>query len=196
MADAPFVGILLAAGKGVRYDPSGRVNKLLQPLSDGTPIVVTAARRLRQAGLDVIAVVRSRHDAVAGHLAAEGCRVVECVNAAEGMGASLACGVRAASDHSRGYLIALADMPYVGVATLRALIDAVGQGAEIAAPAHEGRRGNPVAFGARHRADLLLLGGDAGGRGLLKRFPVTEIQVADTGIFQDVDRPEDLHAAC
>lgn len=188
----PFIGILLAAGKGVRFDSTGDANKLLQPLADGTSVAVATARRLLMAGVQVIAVVRSERDGVADCLRAEGCRIVECLDAAEGMGASLACGVRAASEASPGYLIALADMPFVEASTLAALVDAVSRGAGIAAPVRDGRRGNPVAFSAGYRAALLGLGGDTGGRDLLRRFPVHEVEVADAGIFRDVDRPEDL----
>jgi molybdenum cofactor cytidylyltransferase len=42
-AAAP-VGILLAAGRGRRFDPAGLRNKLLQPLADGEPVVVASAR--------------------------------------------------------------------------------------------------------------------------------------------------------
>jgi molybdenum cofactor cytidylyltransferase len=39
---------------------------------------------------------------------------------------------------------------------------------------------------------LLALGGDEGARRLLKLHPVTEVEVDDPGIFQDVDLPADL----
>ncbi|HEV7816123.1 MAG TPA: nucleotidyltransferase family protein, partial [Janthinobacterium sp.] len=38
------VGILLAAGRGRRFDPSGLQNKLLQPLAQGEPVVAASAR--------------------------------------------------------------------------------------------------------------------------------------------------------
>jgi len=39
-----IVGILLAAGRGVRFDPSGHVHKLLAALPGGTvPLAVAAA---------------------------------------------------------------------------------------------------------------------------------------------------------
>ncbi|MGV7246924.1 molybdopterin-guanine dinucleotide biosynthesis protein MobA, partial [Caballeronia sp. M23-90] len=42
-------GILLAAGYGSRFDPSGLHNKLLATLPDGTPVVFQSARRLLSA---------------------------------------------------------------------------------------------------------------------------------------------------
>lgn len=185
------IGILLAAGQGRRFDPSGQRNKLLQPLACGRPVAAAAARTLVAATGSAIAVVPPGGDALARVLRDAGCRTVVCPDAAQGMGASLVCGLRAAGP-ADGFLIALADMPYARPETLAALADAVARGAGIAVPVCEGRRGNPVAFGALHLPRLLQLGGDEGARKLLKAFPVQEIEVQDPGIFRDVDRPEDL----
>ena len=57
MHKRPVVGVLLAAGRGSRFDPAGVANKLLATLPDGTPVAVQAARHLRQALGDVVAVV-------------------------------------------------------------------------------------------------------------------------------------------
>jgi molybdenum cofactor cytidylyltransferase len=88
--------------------------------------------------------------------------------------------------------VALGDMPYVDVSTLQALAAALAAGADIAAPVLDGRRGNPVGFGAVHLESLLALRGDAGARRLLQACPVTDIAVRDPGIFRDVDTPADL----
>ncbi|MGD7313419.1 molybdopterin-guanine dinucleotide biosynthesis protein MobA, partial [Ralstonia pseudosolanacearum] len=42
MRRSPVVGVLLAAGRGSRFDPDGTVNKLLAALPDGTPVAVQA----------------------------------------------------------------------------------------------------------------------------------------------------------
>jgi molybdenum cofactor cytidylyltransferase len=39
---------------------------------------------------------------------------------------------------------------------------------------------------------LLALEGDEGARSILKQRPVTEVEVDDPGIFQDIDQPADL----
>jgi molybdenum cofactor cytidylyltransferase len=88
--------------------------------------------------------------------------------------------------------VALGDMPYVEVSTLRALADALAAGAGIAAPVLDGRRGNPVGFSAIYLDTLLALRGDEGARRLLQSCPVTEVPVADPGIFRDIDTPADL----
>lgn len=184
------VGILLAAGRGRRFDPSGQRNKLLQPLVGGEPVVVASARSLLAVLPKVIAVVRD--DDVATLLRAAGCDVTVCTDADQGMARSLVHAVRHSLPAARSWLIALGDMPHVSEATIWALSDAVARGAAIAAPVAAGRRGNPVAFGHACLDDLLALEGDQGARGVLKLHPVTEVPVDDPGIFADIDQPSDL----
>jgi molybdenum cofactor cytidylyltransferase len=85
---------------------------------------------------------------VADALRALGCEVTLCAEADSGMAASLVHAIAHSLPQADAWLVALGDMPYVAPATLRALLDALEEGADIAAPVFEGRRGNPVAFGA------------------------------------------------
>ncbi|GAB3389581.1 nucleotidyltransferase family protein [Massilia agri] len=190
---AALTGILLAAGRGRRFDPAGARNKLLQTLPGGEPVVAASARHLLSCLPRVIAVVAPSDGGVGDILGALGCEVTVCPDADTGMGASLVHALRHAPV-SEGWLVALGDMPFVADSTLAALRDAVLNGAGIAVPVHEGRRGNPVAFGACHREALLGLGGDQGARRLLQAHSVTEILVPDPGILRDIDTPSDLPA--
>lgn len=192
---AHLAGILLAAGRGRRFDPAGTRNKLLQPL-DGEPVVVASARTLLAAVPRVIAVVPPLDAGVGARLAALGCDVTVCPDADSGMAASLTHAIRhSLALQPQAWLVALGDMPWVDPATLRRLADALAAGAGIAAPVMEGRRGNPVGFGAVHLDALLALRGDEGARRLLQTYPVTEVPVDDPGIFRDVDVPGDLTGA-
>jgi molybdenum cofactor cytidylyltransferase len=190
---ATLTGILLAAGRGRRFDPAGSRNKLLQPLPGGDPVVVASARLLLSCMPRVVAVVAPDDGGVGELLRALGCDVTVCPDADTGMGASLVHAVRH-SLPAEGWLVALGDMPYVEASTLNALVEAVQAGAGIAVPVHGGRRGNPVAFAACHRDALLGLGGDQGGRRLLQAHPVREVAVPDPGILRDIDTPADLLA--
>lgn len=185
----PPIGILLAAGRGRRFDPTGQRNKLLQPLANGEPVAVASARMLLAVLPKVIAVVRDED--VASLLRATGCDVTICPDADEGMARSLVHALRH-SLPAQSWLIALGDMPHVREATIKALADAVARGAAIAAPVSAGRRGNPVAFGHACLPDLLALEGDQGARGVLALHPVTLVDVDDPGIFADIDQPSDL----
>jgi molybdenum cofactor cytidylyltransferase len=192
--DAP-VGILLAAGRGRRFDPVGQRNKLLQPLTGGDTVVEASARKLLAVAARVVAVVAPDDGGVGARLSALGCDVTVCPDADSGMAASLTHALRhalASAPAPRSWLVALGDMPYVDVLTLRALADALAAGAGIAVPVVDGRRGNPVGFGAVHLDALLALRGDAGARRLLQIFPVTEVPVPDPGILRDIDVSGDL----
>ncbi|MBL8436492.1 MAG: nucleotidyltransferase family protein [Zoogloea sp.] len=188
---ARIVGLLLAAGQGRRFGG----DKLLQPLADGTPVAVAAARALKAACVDSIAVLRPEQDALASLLEAEGLRVVRCAAARSGMGHSLAAGVAASRD-AHGWLVALADMPCIRVATLQAVAELIGGGAALAAPRYAERRGHPVGFASRWRDALLALEGDEGARAILQqsRFLLHVLETDDPGVLQDVDSPADLAA--
>lgn len=194
MSSDRFVAILLAAGKGVRFDRSGAQNKLMQLLENGDTVAVAAARNLLAVLPSVQAVVRPGADALAAQLRALGCAVTECPSAEAGMGASLVFALTQ-TRNATGWLIALADMPHVQPATIAALIQAIADGADIAVPTCEGRRGNPVAFSRLHLSRLLELSGDQGARTLLQTFAVVEVPVDDPGIHRDIDTVDDLKRA-
>jgi len=109
-----IVGILLAAGTGTRFGG----DKLLFPLADGTPVGVQAARNLLSGVDHGVAVLRPSDRQLAHLLEAEGMQVAFCPGAETGMGTSLAFGVTAAQDED-GWLIALADMPFIQHDTIR-----------------------------------------------------------------------------
>lgn len=185
------VGILLCAGRGARFDPTGATSKLLAALPGGETVGGASARHLRTILPNVIAVVRPGDDALAAAMRSAGCDVLVCPDAQLGMAASLKCAVRS-RPAPFGWIVALGDMPYVLPSTVQALWDALADGASIAAPAFGGRRGNPVGFAPEHRAALLALEGDQGARGLLAAHPVTLVAVDDPGILRDIDEPGDL----
>ena len=190
------VGILLAAGRGSRFGG----DKLVAPLRTaargvpaGIPLGVAAARNLVAALPESVAVVRPGDAALSRLLVTTGVRVVECASADDGMGASLACGVAAAAD-ADAWVVALADMPWIDPATIVKVADALRAGANIAAPVLRGQRGHPVGFSRRHYAALAALTGDEGARNVMasNAADVVPIDIADTGILVDVDRPQDL----
>jgi molybdenum cofactor cytidylyltransferase len=183
------VAILLAAGSATRFGS----DKLLHRLPHGVPIAVQSARHLR-AGFagKVIAVIRPEAGELGELLRAEGCEVLRCEQAAEGMGASLACGVRAAA--ADGYLVALADMPFIRASSVEAVHDALQKGAPLAAPYFRARRGHPVAIAARFRDELAALRGDQGARHVISRYAseIVKVPVGDPAVLRDIDTPGDL----
>ena len=184
------VAILLAAGSATRFGS----DKLLHPLPHEVPIAIQAARHLRIAFEEnVLAVVRPEAKELSDLLRREGCQVVVCENAAEGMGASLACAVRAAGD-AEGFVIALADMPFIRSSTIAAVRDALAAGAPLVAPYFRARRGHPVGIGAKFRTELEALRGDEGAKGIIaaNQTSLLKIPVGDPGVLRDIDTPRDL----
>jgi molybdenum cofactor cytidylyltransferase len=187
MPSRPIVGILLAAGSARRFGGE----KLAARLGDATPLGVAALASLVPAVDAVVAVVRPGDAALAGALSARGARISACPEADEGMGASLAWGVRAAPV-AAGWVIALADMPWVQPQTVAAVVAALRSGAAIAAPEYRGQRGHPVGFAAVHYPQLAALSGDEGAKRLLAAGPVSLVATEDPGVLRDVDTPADL----
>lgn len=185
-------GILLAAGSGRRFG----TDKRWHCLADGRPMLLHAAERLAAACPTSVAVVRPDDARVVELLAPTGLRCVVSPRADEGMGYSLAAGVAASlvsaasAAPAGGWLVALADMPFIAPASFAAVIDALGRGARIARPVYGGEPGHPVGFAAAYREALLALHGDEGGKAILRHDPaaVCACPVEDPGVVQDIDR--------
>jgi molybdenum cofactor cytidylyltransferase len=186
------VGILLAAGRGERFGGDKlRARLRSDPLAASVGVV--ACRNLLAAIPNVVAVVRSGDARLAAALGSAGARVVRCANAADGMGASLACGVRAAPD-AKGWVIALADMPWIRPETIAEVVAAIDGGATVAAPFFGEQRGHPVGFGKTCETALATLCGDDGAKAVVVAYRdvMVRIDVDDPGVLRDVDTPQDL----
>lgn len=184
-------GILLAGGASSRFGSQ----KLLHRLPDGSLIGARAAATLRAGIGNVLAVVRPGDAELMRIFAEAGCDILETPRALQGMGGSLSAAV-AASRNAEGWVIALADMPFISVETVQSVRDALAQGAEIVQPVHARQGGHPVGFSARFGDELAALSGDEGARSLLRRHAanIRSIDVADANIRRDIDVPADLAA--
>jgi molybdenum cofactor cytidylyltransferase len=182
-------GILLAAGSASRFGS----HKLLYPLPDGTPIGIAAARHLKQGVKHTIAVVRPDDARLTALMHDEGLTTVVSEHAECGISASLVSAIRA-TENADGWLIALADMPWIKPQTINTVANMLEQGADIVAPYYDGQRGHPVGFSHRFLPDLLGLTGDKGaGNLLLTNINLLQIwHCDDAGILQDIDRPRDV----
>ncbi len=193
MSTPAVVGILLAAGRGSRFGGDKLLARMNAGDLAGEPVGVAALRHLRLAVNDVIAVVRPDDHALALELGANGARIVRCPQADDGMGASLACGVRA-SANAQGWIVALADMPWIRPQTIARVASALGHGAAVAAPHHRGERGHPVGFSRACHAALAALTGDEGAKAVVAAHAddLVRIDTDDDGVLRDVDTPDDL----
>ena len=181
---------MLAAGSSKRFGS----DKLLQPLSNNKTVAVTSAKNLKQVMQKVVAVIRPGDARLEDELLSLDIKVVVNQHADSGMASSIVAGIMASSE-ADGWLIALADMPWVKPETMRGLKEKILQGESMVAPVCENRRGNPVGFSRQWKQDLLKLQGDHGARDLLANSPekLFKYHTDDKGILMDIDYPSDLY---
>lgn len=187
-------GILLAAGFGRRFqsEMESQLDKLLASLpNDDKPILWHSANALISALPNSIAVVQPHQTARVQLLQALGFSIVESQRAEHGMGYAVADAIRA-SENANGWLIALADMPWVTAELIQKLCTHVTSTTSIVAPRFNGRRGQPVAFGADWFEQLSHLEGDAGAREILKTASINWMDWHNDSIYRDVDTFQDI----
>jgi len=183
------VGILLAAGSSQRFGS----DKLLHPVIEDTPMLLLSAKKLADALPQSLVVINKNLLIYKSQLEKLGLKVVVNKNSKQGMGSSIACGVSHSSDAS-GWLITLADMPYIKTQTLSLLAKKLKAGASIIAPEFEQQRGHPVCFSHAYKNELLALNQDTGARDIIKQHQdqLDLMTTNDAGVVQDVDYKEDI----
>lgn len=186
---ATVLALMLAAGRGRRFGD----DKRLARLPDGRSLLAASVERAQQVFGEVHVLLRDEDDAQALGLPAT-CRVIRCTDADQGMGHSLAAGMRAlVGQDAEAIAVLLGDMPWISADSLRQL--ATQAAAErIVYPLHDGQRGHPVLFGRAFWAQLQNLTGDEGARAVLQANAATchGLVLQDPGVLRDVDRPEAL----
>ncbi len=195
-APPPRIAVLvLAAGRSTRMGPR---NKLLCEIG-GVPLVrraVNAACASRAA--QVLVVTGHEAAGVAAALVDRPVSVVHNPDHALGMSTSLRCGLRALPADTDAVIVMLADMPRLTGEDVDRLIRAFDPAEPaVLVPEHEGRRGNPVLWPRRYFADMMSIVGDTGARALLEQHAdaVRPVPFAGSGIFDDIDTPEQLRDA-
>jgi molybdenum cofactor cytidylyltransferase len=184
-----IAAIVLAAGSSQRF---GDENKLLAPV-DGKPLLSHVLDRI--AGLPLaekIVVVRPGDEAVMSLVREHAASIVENDSAADGMGTSIAAGVKHAGN-VEGVMVILGDMPLIRQSTCRELLAALREHPDktIVVPTCEQRRGHPVLFRRTHFSDLMALNDDTGAKHILAANAATLLSVptTDTGVLADIDVP-------
>lgn len=169
-APSPVV-LVLASGRGERFVASGGQGSKLQALLAGKPVLEHTLAAVRASGLPF-------HVEDAGH---------------PGMGDSIAAGVQATAD-APGWLVLPGDLPLIAPASLRAVAAALAN-ASLVLPMHQGTRGHPVGFAARHGAALQALRGAEGAAAIVRAAQPMRLELDDPGIVTDIDTLDDLARA-
>lgn len=189
MPEKKIVGVILAAGRSSRFGG----DKLIYPLSKAESIIQRTVRKLIAVLPETIVVVRPGHTVLVESLLDAGVRIIENPLADQGMGTSLAVAIRASAD-ADGWLVALADMPWIQRQTIHRLFNQLSQGASLVAPEYQGIRGHPVGFSSLWLEDLQSLDSDKGAHKLLENHAdqLQLISTQDSGVIRDVDTRDDL----
>lgn len=147
--------VITAAGRGERFiQAGGQGNKLNAGFADAAgerrSLFEHTLRQALASGLPIQVVTRPDNLPVLAACAAN--QVPVTLLASSGLGDSIAAGV-AATPHWQGWLIHLADMPFVGAEVFRQVADALRQHA-IVRPSYAQQPGHPVGFSALLRKPL------------------------------------------
>lgn len=188
-----LTGILLAAGQGSRFDPSGQKNKLFELLPTGKSVLLTSYLAMKPYVDQVIIVTSHAMDQVRTLFADKAAHIVHSPHAELGMGASIACGVQHTYP-TLGWIVALGDMPYIKTNTYQALRDQALVRQSIVRPRYANQPGHPVFFPAGFKEQLVALDTETGARQLVKQNhnQVHYIETEDAGVCLDIDYPADL----
>jgi len=185
----PCAALVLAAGRGRRFGSDKRIARL----PSGEMLLATTLGRVLEAFEEVWVVLRPEDDPVALGVDVAQVKVVRAERADDGMGASLAAGVRAIAESGTGVqalAVMLGDMPWVEVGTLVRL-KGLAKTERIVLPEFEGRQGHPVVFGKTFWGALTELEGDLGGKRVIEgnRQACLVVAIKDHGVTADLDSP-------
>lgn len=186
--------ILLASGRAVRFEDG---DKLTAPLG-GKPVAAYAASCLEgESVARRIAVTGETQTERSTLLSSLGWEIIDNPEPALGQGVSLALGIRALqSDESVGAaMILLADMPLIPDTHLKALAEAMRQGAD-AVMTRLGEVICPPAIFARSAFDQLdQLHDDRGAKNVFSTLSNTRTLHLDPSLALDIDQKRDLKTA-
>jgi len=190
-----IAAVVLGAGRSSRM---GGPNKLLAEIG-GRPLVrIVVEEALASRARPVIVVTGHQRERVEAALSGLPVKFVHNADFADGLATSLKTGIAALPAEADGVIVCLGDMPQVDAGLIDQLIGALDptQGALIAVPTIDGKRGNPVVWSRRFFPDLMAIEGDIGARHLIGRYAeaVVEVPLLGTAAFTDVDTPEALAA--
>ncbi|MFP6748894.1 MAG: molybdopterin-binding/glycosyltransferase family 2 protein [Alphaproteobacteria bacterium] len=190
-----IAALILAAGQSRRM---GAINKLLAKIGGKAMLVrVVEAAQASQAE-HIAAVTGHEAERVAAALADYDVPAIHNPAFADGLSTSLQRGVGALPGDIDGVIVLLGDMPRIAPDHLDRLIAAFNplEGRAICVPTYQGKRGNPVLFGAQFFAEIAEVGGDSGAKHLIGEHEdiLVEVPMEDDGIFLDIDTPDALTA--
>ncbi len=182
----------------------GRHSKLLLPLGERTVLI----RALEAASVfcDPLVVVTGEDDKVLRinldgfNTKGRSLSIIHNAHWKEGRVSSLICGMDALKGEYGGFFIAHADMPFVDASVYLRLSDAAavraasGLQPAVIFPSCDGRRGHPVFIPDYAAPGILALRSGESLKALMETLRCIDVETSCTGIFEDLDTPEDYRA--
>jgi len=187
-----IAGLILAAGGASRFGSPKQLAEL-----DGVPLLQHAVSAM----VDVFAIKRAvvvlgaRADDIREAVDFRGAETVVCDAWADGMAASLRCGIEALGDEVDWAIVTLGDQPRITPQVISWVTDeaaAAGDWVAAVRTTYDGEPGHPVALSRWLMDEVRSLRGDVGARELLAAHPVLTVEAGRDCRPGDVDTPEDL----
>ena len=185
--------LLLAAGAARRMRGA---DKLLEEV-DGQPLLRRQAAQARAATAGpVIVTLPPRPHGRYAALSDLDVTALPVPNAAEGMGLSIAAGIKALPEESPAVLIVLADLPDLTAEDFTSVLEAIDlypNSRVWRGTTSQDKPGHPIAFHASVFPQLEALTGDDGGRRIVaeNKDRVTLVPLPGNRALNDLDTPED-----
>lgn len=186
--------LVLAAGHGRRFG-AAKLSALLPGESENTTVLARTLNTLQQVSQNICVVCRMNQTELQQQCDQRNIRWITVPEDDQGMGESLAFGVRE-NAHESGWITCLADMPWVAAETYSAVAEALTNERIVTPIAPNGVRGNPVGFGADYLQELSMLTGDQGAKSILHRHPeqIHPLNLPDKAILMDIDYSSDINS--
>jgi molybdenum cofactor cytidylyltransferase len=188
--------LILAAGRSIRM---GRSKPLLpHGTAPDQTFVSHLVQVVRTAGIsDIYVIGRPDDTALRSEVEKVAATFIQNPRADDGQLSSLQVGLSAvevAGARLDGVMVTPADIPMIGVGTVRRMLNAAGgSAATILRATHQGRHGHPVIFKRPVFAELHAADPELGARAVVRADParVEDVEVDDAGVTVDVDTPDD-----
>ncbi len=182
---SPLAVLILAAGGSTRFGSQ----KLLAQYLGQTLLQTTIAQARPIAGDNLYVVLGSHRQEIIPSIT--GAKVIEHSQWQEGIGSSIACGVRYLARDYQNILILLADQPCIKTCHLQSLINH-SNSRHIVCAVYEQQRGVPAIFPQIYFKDLMDLDGDSGAKKILQGAGEQVIELPLPAAAHDVDKAEDV----
>ncbi len=195
-------GIILAAGESRRMGKAGGDAVMKQTLKIGESTILERVIDVLYGSTleDVIVVLGHRADEIREKILSKVEHRLRPVRIAvnerykDGMLSSIQCGLRALSDETRAFLIALGDQPFISGNLVNEIVEGYKRsGRGIAIPTYRGSRGHPLVLDIKYKEEVLSTSVKLGMRQVITKHAhdVLEVKIDSEDILKDIDTPED-----